>query len=103
MARVYDLSGQIVARCRGHEKRVEKARFSPRGDRIVTASMDGTARVFDAATGEEQMVIVVGAPSPVRDAHFSPDESVIHTLSSDAVITWWWLDRERLRAAARPR
>src|SRR5207249_7550320 len=34
-----------------HEQEVEHAAFSPDGRRVVTASKDHTARVWDAATG----------------------------------------------------
>jgi WD40 repeat protein len=37
---------------KGHEDRVSSAAFSPDGKRIVTASRDNTARVWDADTGK---------------------------------------------------
>jgi WD40 repeat protein len=40
-----------------HEGDVESAQFSPDGTRIVTASRDKTARVWDAVTGK-----VLGEP-----------------------------------------
>ena len=36
----------------GHDDAVSSAAFSPDGKRIVTASYDKTARVWDAATGQ---------------------------------------------------
>ena len=41
----------------GHEERVTSALFSPDGARIVTASADTTARIWDAATGKEITVL----------------------------------------------
>ena len=38
---------------RGHEDWVQSAAFSPDGARIVTASFDDTARIWDAGTGAE--------------------------------------------------
>ena len=38
----------------GHSEGVSSATFSPDGKRIVTASSDRTARVWDAATGKLQ-------------------------------------------------
>ena len=38
-------------RLSGHEDAVDSAAFSPDGSRAVTASFDGTARVWDAETG----------------------------------------------------
>ena len=46
-----------VAVLRGHENfRMNSAAFSPDGSRIVTASWDKTARVWDATTGKEVAV-----------------------------------------------
>ena len=41
----------------GHENEVTSAAFSPDGSRIVTASADKTARIWDAATGKEIAVL----------------------------------------------
>jgi WD40 repeat protein len=42
---------------RGHESWVNSAAFSPDGARIVTASWDTTARIWDATTGKEITVL----------------------------------------------
>src|SRR5262249_59274932 len=38
---------------KGHTAEVSSAAFSPKGDRLVTASLDGTVRVWEAATGQQ--------------------------------------------------
>src|SRR5262249_44211413 len=43
---------QLLASLVGHRDRVLQAAFSPDGQRIVTASQDNTARVWNAATGQ---------------------------------------------------
>ena len=40
--------GRQIAALRGHEKVVTSAAFSPDGSRVVTASWDETARIWDA-------------------------------------------------------
>ena len=68
--------------------------FSPNGERIVTASSDDTARVWNAASGQ-LVVALQGHPrnvstdlSPRRKvpwaAVFSPDGQRIVTVTSDA-------------------
>ena len=42
---------RVLAAMVGHEAQVNSAAFSPDGKRVVTASVDGTARVWDAASG----------------------------------------------------
>jgi tetratricopeptide (TPR) repeat protein len=54
-ARVWDAAtGQELALLRGHEGGVTSASFSPSGDRIVTASHDNTARVWDSVPYRER-------------------------------------------------
>jgi len=48
-ARVWDAeSGRALATLTGHQSNVWTAAFSPDGKRVVTASVDHTARVWDA-------------------------------------------------------
>jgi WD40 repeat protein len=74
--------------CAGHEARIEDARFSADGHKIVTASEDGTARVWSAATGET-LLILAGHKNGVAEAHFSPDGQRILTLSEANVGRLW--------------
>ena len=41
----------------GHERAVSSAAFSPDGQRVVTASADNTARLWDAASGKSLAVL----------------------------------------------
>ena len=49
---IYDAEGTRTARLEGHEAQVLDLAFLPGGDRLVTASLDGTARLWSLA-GEE--------------------------------------------------
>ena len=73
---------------RGHEREVCSAQFSPDSQRIVTASEDKTARVWDAATGQE-LVVLRGHDGRVRSAQFSPDGRYIVTASWDGTARVW--------------
>ncbi len=67
---------------------VQDASFSPDGSRVVTASEDGTAQVWDAATGQK-----IGQPMRhanwVHTAEFSPDGTKVVTASWDGTARVW--------------
>jgi WD40 repeat protein len=72
----------------GHDDRVTSAAFSPDGARIVTASLDNTARLWDAASGEPIRVLT-GHGGWVASAAFSPDGARIVTASADNTARLW--------------
>jgi TIR domain/WD domain, G-beta repeat len=72
----------------GHDSRVFSAAFSPDGSRIVTASSDKTARMWDAATAKE-IAVLRGHENSVLSAAFSPDRSRIVTASFDRTARIW--------------
>ena len=59
------------------------AAFSPDGKRIVTASQDKTARVWDAESGKPIGEPLKGHEDEVWSAAFSPDGKRIVTASLD--------------------
>ena len=66
----------VLSVLRGHEDQVERASFSPDGTRVVTASDDGTARIWNPATGEARVLRALpagAAPSSPRASR--PTES----------------------------
>ena len=65
------------------------ATFSPDGTRIVTASRDKTARIWDAATGQQMGEPLRGHGGPVASAAFSPDGKRIVTASWDGTARLW--------------
>ena len=69
-------------------RRVSTAQFSPNGQRIVTASLDSTAHVWDVATGKE-LFTLVGHGDDVGSAFFSPDGQRIVTASLDGTARIW--------------
>jgi WD40 repeat protein/serine/threonine protein kinase len=72
----------------GHGDQVRSAAYSPDGTRIVTASIDKTARVWDARTGV-QLAVISGHHERVRTAAFSPDGRRIVTSSWDKTARIW--------------
>jgi WD40 repeat protein len=71
-----------------HGSIVQSAEFSPDGLRIVTASYDNTARIWDAATGS-LLTVLRGHDSLVEHAAFSPDGRRVITTSNDKTARIW--------------
>jgi WD40 repeat protein len=68
---------------------VNKATFSPYGTLIVTASGDGTARIWNAVSGQQQQVLG-GLEDPVLNgAAFSPNGREVVTASAGGTATTW--------------
>jgi WD40 repeat protein/predicted Ser/Thr protein kinase len=71
-----------------HGDRVLSARFHPAGDRVLTASKDGTAQLWDAATGEA-VGVAMRHTDAVTSIEFSRDGQRILTLSADRTVRLW--------------
>jgi WD40 repeat protein len=67
---------------------VTAAAFSPDGTRIITASDDNSARVWDAASGSS-LIVLRGHMAEVTAAAFSPDGTRIVTASWDETARVW--------------
>ena len=71
-----------------HDGPVYVAAFDPKGERVVTASWDHTARIWDANTGEQ-----IGEPlkhdGEVYAAIFDPKGERVVTGSADKTARVW--------------
>lgn len=94
---VWTAEGKLVAQLAGHEGPVHAAVFSPEGDAIVTASKDGTARLWDA-DGRPGPVLAHG--DVVHRGAFLPGGKGVVTTCKDGTVRHW--DRDgRLLAVMR--
>jgi hypothetical protein len=84
-----------------HEINVYSAAWSPDGKRIVTASDDKTARVWNADSSGNPIVLK-GHESEVRSAAWSPDGQRIVTTSTEKTArVWLFRDIPALQQALR--
>jgi WD40 repeat protein len=98
-ARVWDAQDgkPITLPLRHAAAAVFSACFNKDGTRVVTASFDNTAKVWDAKTGS--MILSLQLGEEVNSAVFSPDGAYIATVSGDAARLW---DAQTGRPAAPP-
>ncbi len=84
------LIGSICSECSslgGHTKRVLSAEFSPDGTLALTASRDGTARIWDATSGKP--LSILNHDKLLVGSRFSPNGKLVLTLSRDHSAMVW--------------
>jgi WD40 repeat protein len=81
-------ASMAIAALHGHEDTIASAVFSPDGTRILTASFDRTARIWDVRTGKE-LSVLRGHDDVVVRAAFNADGTRIITASADKTARIW--------------
>ncbi|HEY1001218.1 MAG TPA: CHAT domain-containing protein [Streptosporangiaceae bacterium] len=82
------LPSRLARTLTGHTDWVYGVAFSPDGRLLATASFDGTARVWDLATGEQRRTLT-GHINWVYGVAFSPDGRLLATASADMTARVW--------------
>jgi WD40 repeat protein len=72
----------------GHTAEIVDVAFSPDGQRLVSTSVDKTARIWDLKTGRE-LCLFTGHSHTVLQARFSPDGRHIASTSDDYTVKVW--------------
>ena len=75
------LSGKLMQRLQGHEASIEQAHFSADSQRVVSASRDRTARLWQVASGHH--ITTFYHRDVVSSAHLSPDGQLVAIASWD--------------------
>lgn len=82
-------TGAEIATCLGHSAAIWSVEFNPDATQIVSAALDGTARVWDSRSGESLGILHTGTRN-CSHACFSPDGRHIVTSDDTGVILWDW-------------
>ena len=81
-------TGQCINTLRGHNDEILDVAFNATGSKLVTASADGTARVYNTLTGACQ-AILIGHEGEISKVSFNPQGTKIITASSDRTCRVW--------------
>jgi hypothetical protein len=76
----------------GHKGLVFQSALSPTGDRIATASEDGTVRVWRASNPKAPPIVLKGHDNSVFSVGFHPTEPWLASASSDETLRIWRLE-----------
>jgi WD40 repeat protein/DNA-binding SARP family transcriptional activator len=82
------MTSRLQFTLRGHSNGVVGIAFSPDGRRIATTSRDQTAKVWDAATGQE-ILTLSGHTGQLFSIAYSPDGKRLATASNDKTAKVW--------------
>jgi WD40 repeat protein len=86
--RLWDTAGKQIAVLTGHTGVVSQVGFSPDGQRLASASHDGTVRLWDEA-GKE-VAVLKGHEGAVNHVVFSPDGKRLASASQDGTVRVWY-------------
>jgi WD40 repeat protein len=88
---VWSLDGRELARLEGHSGAIWHAIFDATGERVLTASLDKTARVWDVRSGKT-LHRLVGHDDRVTSIAIDEHTQRIATASADTTVRIWSLD-----------
>ena len=87
--RIWDVStGTPLTTLLGHEKAVAAIAFSPLGDKVATASWDGTGRIWEVKSGKTT-AILQGHTAPLTSIAFDRTGQLVVTGSYDGTARIW--------------
>jgi len=82
------MTGACQAILSGHEGEISKVAFSPQGSRVLTASSDKTARIWETETGD-CLQVLEGHTDEIFSCAFNYEGDTIITGSKDNTCRIW--------------
>ena len=82
------MTGACHAILAGHEGEISKVAFNPQGSRILTASSDKTARIWETETGD-CLQVLEGHTDEIFSCAFNYEGDTIITGSKDNTCRIW--------------
>jgi WD40 repeat protein/DNA-binding SARP family transcriptional activator len=82
------LASRLRLTLRGHTGDVWDVVYSPDGTQLATASWDGTAKIWDARTGQE-VATLQDHQKAIQDIAYSPDGTKLATADDGGVVIVW--------------
>jgi WD40 repeat protein len=86
--KLFTLSGESVGTNIGYNLAVGQISFSPDGERLAVANMDGVSKIWDLATQTELLSLSRGA-LPAKAIAFSPDGKWLATAGDEGLVKVW--------------
>ncbi len=85
---IWDITTKKKVRSfKGHTDLIKKVSWNSTDDRVISASRDGAARVWDVKTGEE-LFVLAPQDGPVFYAQCNTDGAVASTITAHYLKTW---------------
>jgi WD40 repeat protein len=82
-------SGKIIYILRGHTATVMAVAYSPEGRWLASGSVDGTIKIWDAASGKEIQTLHQDGNRVVIAVAFSSDSQLLASGSQDGKVSLW--------------
>jgi WD40 repeat protein len=88
-------TGEVTALLKGHRGAIIDLAFSTDGKKLVSGSMDGTARIWNVSSGKT-LHVLKEHEKRIRAVAFSPDGTRVVTGSQDRTLKLWNAQRGSL-------
>src|SRR5215207_775709 len=90
------MASRVRLTIKGHKAEIWRVAFSPDGTKLASASQDGTAKVWSAATGKNLLELHGHKTGGVNSVAFHPDGNRLVTAGDDRTVRIWAVTGEEL-------